>query len=292
MWRKNKFLHFILPATVTMVILFYGGIFNGILQSAGYNPAAGQYEWSLQAYKALLSSEEFWKSLTLSLRVALLSSMFSAVLGMMAAICLVWLSGTINTQLLNRFFQLPLTIPHLVGAYLMVLLFMQSGWLSGILYKADFIDDPSQFPILVNEPFGWGMILAYVWKEAPFISLMVYPVLKRINESWKEVASVYGANPFQSFRYIMLPLVLPAWISAAFIVFAFTFSAFEVPFLLGVTYPKMLSVLSYEHFSNGGLENRPEAMAINLILAFITALLGLISYRLSRKWSKKESGWN
>ncbi|WP_421379739.1 ABC transporter permease [Bacillus salacetis] len=292
MWRKNKAILYILPSIGAIGLLFFGGIFNGILQSVGYNPAAGQYAWSLQAYDSLILSDEFWKSLLLSLRVAILSSFFSALIGMFVAICLVLLSSSMSTQLWHRFFQLPLTIPHLVGAYLMALLLMQSGWLSGLLFQIGLIEERADFPILVNEPFGWGIILTYAWKEAPFISLMVYPVLRRINGSWKETASVFGANQIQRIRYIILPLVLPAWISATFIVFAFTFSSFEVPFLLGVTYPKMLPVLSYQLYTSGGLENRPDALAINLVLTFITALLGLLSYRLSKKWNMKKGGWD
>jgi putative spermidine/putrescine transport system permease protein len=295
MWRRSKPYLFVLPALGAIGILFYGGLFQGLVQSLGFFPAAGQTNFSIYAYRKLLSSPDFWTSLLLTLRISFLSTLAASILGLFVAVCLFMLGKTGDlkrTRFWQRFFQLPLVVPHLVGAYLMVLLLMQSGWLSRLLFAVGWIDEIGDFPVLVNEPFGIGIILAYAWKEAPFIALMVYPVLLRIHGAWLEVAQVFGADRWNFFREILLPIVMPAWLSSAFIVFAFTFSSFEVPFLLGVTYPKMLPVLSYDFYTSGGLSLRPEALAVNVILALITALLGIAAYLMSRRWSIGEGkGW-
>ncbi|HSP22797.1 MAG TPA: ABC transporter permease, partial [Planococcus sp. (in: firmicutes)] len=92
-------------------------------------------------------------------------------------------------------------------------------------------------------------------------------------------------------REIVLPIILPAWTIAAFIVFVFTFSAFEVPYLLGVTYPSMLPVYSYQLYTSGTLTDRPEALAVNIILAALTILLGLAVYFFSKRWNVLK-GWD
>ncbi|MFD2922799.1 ABC transporter permease [Halobacillus naozhouensis] len=295
MWQKIKPYVYVLPTVGVLLLLFVGGLIEGLLQSIGFLPAAGQYNLSLNFYQELLSSQDFWDSLVLTFRIAFLSSFSAGILGMFVSVCLFMLAkmgrGRIP-RFWQRFFQLPMLVPHLVGAYLMVLLWMQSGWVSRILASFGWIDHISDFPVLVNEPFGWGIILTYAWKEAPFISLMIYPVLLRIHASWFETSRVFGASQWAFFREILLPLLMPAWISSTFIVFAFTFSAFEVPYLLGVTYPRMLPVLSYNLYTGGGLEARPEALAVNVILAVMTSLLGVIAYRLSRRWHmSEEGGW-
>jgi putative spermidine/putrescine transport system permease protein len=295
MWPRSKPYLLVAPAVAVIGILFFGGLFEGLVQSLGFFPATGQSSFSLNAYRELLGSADFWASLLLTLRISFLSTLAASILGLFVAVCLFMLGkiGKLKSnRFWQRFFQLPLVVPHLVGAYLMVVLFMQSGWISRILVTVGWMDEMEDFPVLINEPFGIGIILAYAWKEAPFIALMVYPVLLRIHGAWLEAAQVFGAGRWNFFREILLPLVMPAWFSSAFIVFAFTFSSFEVPFLLGVTYPKMLPVLSYDLYMSGGLYLRPEALAVNVILAMITAVLGISAYRMSRRWSTSEGrGW-
>ncbi|KGK91850.1 ABC transporter permease [Desulfosporosinus sp. HMP52] len=286
MWQNSKPYWLVLPTVSVIVILFFGGLVEGLAHSLGYFPAAGQLDFSTRAYHKLLSSKDFWLSLWLTLRISFLATLFSGILGMGISLFFLrnqqrksriglWLQGLMN---------LPLVIPHFVGAYIIVLMFMQSGYLARILYGFGLIQQFEAFPVLTNDPRGWGIILAYTWKEAPFIALMIYPVLKNIYSNWLEVAKVYGAKPWQFFIEVVVPLLLPAWTSSCFIVFDFTFSAFEVPYLLGITYPQMLPVLSYTLYTNGGWERMPEAMAINVVLTLITALLGIMAYKLSRRW--------
>ncbi|HSJ37005.1 MAG TPA: ABC transporter permease subunit [Planococcus sp. (in: firmicutes)] len=294
MWRKSKPYLLLLPATGTIVLLFFGGLFDGLLKSLGYFPAIGETGFSLAAYSSLFASAAFWESLTLTTRVAVLSSAISAIIGAAIAVSLFMLKGSANSgspRLWHRLFQLPLTIPHLVGGYIVVLLFMQSGFLSRIFASAGWIDEITDFPVLVNDPFGWGIILTYAWKEAPFVSLMIYPVLTRIHGSWRDVSRVFGAGSWSFIREIVLPVMLPAWTIATFIVFVFTFSAFEVPYLLGVTYPSMLPVYSYQLYTSGTFADRPEALAVNVILAALTIGLGLVAYYFSRRWNVLK-GWD
>lgn len=292
MWGKSKPYWLVLPAVSLSLGLFFGGLFEGLAQSLGYFPAAGQFDVSLEAYRRLIDSADFWSSLGLTLRIALLSTVLSGIVGLGAAVGLANLSHRFSrsSRMLQRAFNFPLLVPHFVGAYLMVLLWMQSGWLSRMLYTLGFIQEIQDFPVLINDPWGWGIILTYVWKEAPFIALMVFPVLVKIYSEWLEVAHVFGAHSWQFFREVLAPLLFPAWFSACLMVFAFTFSAFEVPFLLGVTYPKMLPVYAYTTYAGGGWNNLPEAMAVNVLLALATALLGGLAYRLMRRWSKNETG--
>ncbi|WP_281864259.1 ABC transporter permease [Planomicrobium okeanokoites] len=293
MWRKSKPYLLLLPATGTIVLLFFGGLFDGLLKSLGYFPAIGERQLNLDAYTNLLASDSFWDSLELTVRVAAISSLLAGLLGGLLAIALFLLnqySEDENSRLWHRLFQLPLTIPHLVAGYVIVLLFTQSGVISKLLASVGMIDEMTDFPVLVNDPFGWGIILAYTWKEVPFVLLMVYPVLARIQKSWREVSRVYGAGNWNFIREIALPIMMPSWIIAVFIVFVFTFSAFEIPFLLGVTYPGMLPVYSFQLYTDGSLSDRPEALAVNIILAFMTICLGLATYYFSKRWNVMK-GW-
>lgn len=293
MWQRSKPYWLIAPATIFMLFLFIGGMWEGLMQSVGLFPADDLSQFSGEAYKRLFNREDFWTSLWLTFRIAFLSTLFAGIMGMVITVLLVMLKrkGFIrSTSSWLRLIQLPLTIPHFVGAYFIVMMFMQSGWLARFFFLIGWIEEPGQFPVFINDPNGWGIILTYTWKEVPFIVLMLYPVFIRIQDKWREVAQVFGAGEKEFFNQVTIPLVLPAWLHACLIVFAFTFSAFEVPFLLGMTYPQMLPVLSYELYTNGELSDRPEALAINVILALLTAILGLIAYRFGQRF--RSDRWN
>lgn len=294
MWRRSKPYLMVLPALAVIMILFFGGLYEGLIQSLGFFPAASQSRFSFAAYEQMMTDQDFWISLVLTLRVSLLSTIFAAFIGIVMSVCLFMLNKTGPARWIpfwRRWFQLPFVIPHLAGAYLIVLLFSQSGWISSLARQLGLIHEMTEFPIIVNEPLGIGMIIAYAWKEAPFISLVLYPVLLRINDTWHEAARIFGATSLKFVKEIVLPLLMPAWFAASFIVFAFTFSAFEVPYLLGVTYPKMLPVLAYEWYT-GDLTERPQAMAIGFLLVIITAIAGILSYRLGKRWlTAAGRGW-
>lgn len=291
MWRKSKPYLLLMPSILIICILFFGGLLIGILQSFGMDPVIGENHFSMGTYERLFSNSDFWVSMWLSLRIAFLSSIFAGLFGLVVSICLFLISragGGIRQNVWQRLFQLPLIVPHIVAAYLMVLLFARSGLFSKLLAQVGLIHHIKDFPILVNDAFGWGIIFTYMWKEAPFIALMIYPVLLRVHQSWFEAAQIFGAGRWKFTKEIVIPILFPAWLSSTFIVFAFSLSAFEVPLILGITYPKMLSVYAYNLFSNGQLSDRPEAMAVNVILAVITALLGITAYFISKRWQFNE----
>jgi putative spermidine/putrescine transport system permease protein len=295
MLQNNKPIYYVLPAVIVVVFLFFGGLIEGLMQSLGYWSSVGQHSISFDAYHRLLISYDFWYQLMLTLRMAFLSTLLAGVIGVSLSIWLYMLSswgGARHSGLWLRLLQLPLTIPHLVGAYMMVLLFMQSGWLSRLSYAIGWTDSIDQFPILINDTFGWGIILTYAWKETPFVILMIWPLLHRIQSQWLFAARVHGANSWSYVKEIVVPLLVPVWGVTSFILFAFTVSAFEIPYLLGVTYPKLLPNLSYELYMSGERASRQEAMAVNMILTLITICLGMIAYRLSKRWRVGElKGW-
>lgn len=290
MWSKTKPYLMVLPACVMVGAVFGGGLWNGLLQSLGYFPAAGEYEWTTEAYRTLLFSPDFWQSLLHSLKISLIATLLSAVIGVGAALAFL-LDGTgRREERMFKWFQLPLVIPHLVAGYMMVLLLMQSGWFSGLFYHFGWIEGMREFPVVINDAFGWGIILTYVWKEAPFIALMVSPVVIRIRRSWSAVARVHGASYLGFVREVVIPLLLPTCAFSSFIVFAFTLTAFEIPYLLGVTYPKMLAVFSYDLYTAGGLAERPQALAANVMMVLVTLFVGGIVYRLCRRWIRMQGG--
>lgn len=292
MLQKIKPYILILPALLVTVILFFGGLFLGFIQSLGLWNISGNSSFTFGAYRWLFTSSDFLNSLRLTLTIATASTIAAGIISMLLIYILFILGENKSSRLLRRILQIPLLVPHITAAYLIGLLFMKSGWISSLAYYLGLIKNIESFPSIVNDVNSFGIVITYIWKEVPFIMLMLIPIVQRIEASWLEVARIYGAFRKEFFKEVLLPLLVPTCVSSMLIVFAFTLADFEVPYFLGVTYPKFVSVYAYDIYFNGELILRPLALAANFILVVITAILGILAYKAAKKWDiQKEMRW-
>jgi len=125
-------------------------------------------------------------------------------------------------------------------------------------------------------------MLTYIWKEIPFITLMILSVLRNVTVELLEVGRTLKAGRWQRFRFITLPTIFPSLGAACLIVFAFTFGAFEVPFLLGRTYPMLLPVWAYKNYSDVDLMARPEGIATGIVIAAVVIVTVIVSQGLTK----------
>ena len=261
----------LLPAVGLVGLLFGGGLVLAFLQSVGLLGLVGDRALSFAAYSEALSGREFWRSLSLSLYIAIVSTGLSTVLSIGLALLLRGASRWASFAC-----QLTLPIPHLVGIAGMLLLISPSGLISRLLFTAGLIQSDQQFPLLVNDSANFGVIVLFLWKEIPFITLILLAVLRGIRPEYEHQARTLGASRLQCFWNITLPLMKPGILSASLIVFGYVFSSFEVPFLLGSTYPLTLPVLVYQAFTHADLNQRPTAIALGLLLSFVSVLLSAL----------------
>ena len=270
------------PALAVVLLLFAGGLFLALLQSIGYLPFLGRTTFNVEAYREILASPLFYRSLLFTLWIALVSTALSTGLAIVFALALRrYFPG-------RRFFtfllQFNLPIPHLVGAVGILFLFSQSGLLARLAYLGGLIDAPADFPALVFDRYAAGIILEYVWKTTAFTGVILLATLQTVGEEYENVARTLGASGWQRLRHVTLPLLLPGILSASTLVFAFTFGAFEVPLLLGQRFPSALPVVAYRLYTDVDLNARLEAMALSVIIAAISVTLILLYARLAQRW--------
>lgn len=242
--NKKAYLE-VLPVVAILSFVLIMGIFNALVQSLGYLPFLGMKEFSLKYYKEVLSSTSFLRSLGFTIYISTVSSSISIVLGLILARIVKRYGG-------EFFFRLPIIIPHIIVA----------------LFAISFLSDTD---LLFNSN-GRGIILAYVWKEVPFILLSCLSILKKTSTKYELAAINLGASRWYAFRKVGLPILLPTILSTFTIVFAFSFGAYEIPMLLGSTKPRALAVEAFVQYQNPMMENRPYAMAINMIIVGLCIL--------------------
>lgn len=269
------------PALIVVGLLFGGGLFLGFLQSLGHLGAVGvQPSLTLEHFANVFSDPGFLASLGLTFYVAFTSTLIAAVVSIGMALLMTAFAAT--RRVVDFIFQIPLTVPHLVIATAVAFLLAPTGLVSRTLQAVGLVESSHQFPLLINDPWAIGIILTYVWKEVPFITLMILAVLKNLGVELLEVGRTLNAGRWQRFRYIILPTIFPSLGAAGLIVFAFAFGAFEVPYLLGQTYPMTLPVRAYRSYSDVDLMARPEGIATGLIIAAVIVVCIVFSQLLTQ----------
>lgn len=274
------------PALTVVIVLFMGGLIMGLMQSFGYMPIIGKTDLNLNAYVNIFTDESFLRSLALTCWIGFTSSIVSTMLAIITALVLrqnLW-----GKRLATFIFQLNVPVPHIVGAIGIIFLFSQSGLLSRVTYLFGLTQVPADFPAMVYDKWAIGIILEYLWKTTAFTGVILLAVLQSIGEDYEDVARTLGANAWQRLRYVIIPLIMPGILRSSILVFAFTFGAFEIPFLLGQRFPRALPVLSFEYYHDVDLGFRQEAMATSMIIAGLITVLILIYMKLTETYVRSE----
>lgn len=277
----------ILPFAV-LALLFMIGIINGLVQSFGIIPVLGLSTPTLKYYLEIFQRPELLSSIGVSLYLTVVSSVLAAILGVALCAALV-LTGQARGRLM-QIVKLPIAIPHTVVALFVINIFSQSGLLARALYALGLINSQSSFPALLYTGSGIGIILAYLWKEVPFIAFFVVAIMANISSTLGEAAENLGAGKWRTFIEVTLPLCLPSIKNAFLIVFAYTLGAYELPFLLGATEPRALPVQAFIEYTHPDLQHRPYAMALNGIMFFISFIVVLLYYRVVQRDKQKMNG--
>ncbi len=287
MYNKKMLPLLLLPFLIITALLLLA-IWNVALQSLGIIPAFGLTEPTLRYYLDILTQPEFSAAMLVSLRIALLSAVLASIFGVL--LCFALIQSAKRNSPLYYLIRLPILTPHAVVAVFAVNLLSQTGLIARLCFAFGLIDDYAQFPQLLYTSSYTGAILAYLWKEIPFVAYFVLALMASVRSTLGEAAQNLGASAVRSFFSITLPLSLPAILKAFLIIFIFAFGGYELPFLLGSTLPKALPVQAYLTYQSPDLLDRPYAMAMNGIILLLSCAMALVYALLTHRLAKKLGG--
>jgi putative spermidine/putrescine transport system permease protein len=269
------------PLLVPFTVIFTTGVFLTILQSLGlFMPIP--FEGRLfSSYATLFRGSWFYVNLGFSLYCAFVSAVLSVVLGTFLSY-VIWRLPP-GMQELSVVSKIPLILPHIAVAFIVLMFFARTGYVSSLLNRLGMIKSSSDFPAILFGGSGLGIILAYVYKETPFVMLLVTSMLKKYDQRQIETARMLGATKRTTFFKIVLPFLLPVINTSFIILFLYSFGAFDIPFMIGESHPSMLSIQVYNLYFKRDLVNRPQAMAI-LVVMFAFSLVFIYLYsRIARR---------
>jgi putative spermidine/putrescine transport system permease protein len=273
-----------LAPLVILLLIFAFGLLNCLAVSFGYYPAAGLTTLTLDYYEEMFARGTLIESLLYSLYFAFVASAVATVLG----VGLSWTAvrtGLARTRFFHLF-KIPIIVPHMVCAVLIINLLAQSGLLARVGNSLGIISSQADFPSLLYDKGAFGIILTYLWKEAPFVLIIVMTVMGNINSFLGDAAVNLGASSWQTFRHITLPLCLPSIMTAFIIVFVYSFGAYEIPFLVGATTPKAIAVQAYVEYVYPDLAHQPYSMVLNSVMITFAIAVAYVYYCLQRLISR------
>ena len=225
---------------------------------------------TFRAYRHLLASGDLVASATFTVWIAFAATVVSAIVALPLALALRHARGL--RVMVRGLVALPLPIPHLVAAATAVQLFAASGLLARVLLAAH---AASSFDGWVFDRAGLGIIVVYAWKEIPWLTLVLIAALEIAGDRHEAVAATLGAGRVRRLLFVVVPIAARAAWAPVLLLCAYVLGAFEVPLLVGKTWPPMLSVLAYQRFTGVDLARRPEAFALAVMTTMVVAAVAL-----------------
>lgn len=271
--KKKLTIFLLLLPFLAVTALVLVSVWNVAVQSLGYIPAFGLTEPTPKYYIEVFTNNDFLSAVWVSVQIALWSAVLSTVLGVLVSIALIKCRKTGGGMLYAV--RLPILVPHAVVAVFVIQILSQTGLVARLGYALGLLEDYSQFPQLLYTPSYFGTILAYLWKEIPFVAYFVLAFMSGISNTLGEAAENLGASPVRSFFEVTLPLSIPVISKVFLIIFIFAFGGYELPLLLGSTLPKALSVQTYLAYTSPDLLQRPLAMAMNGVMLLLSVGMAL-----------------
>jgi sulfate transport system permease protein len=235
-----------------------------------------------------LSFAEFWKVVTaprvlasykLSFGASIIAAAINAVFGLMLAWVLVRYSFP-GKRIVDALVDLPFALPTAVAGIALTALYARNGWIG------QYVEGVLGIKIAFAPA---GVLVALVFIGLPFVVRTVQPILEDLETELEEAAASLGARRWQTFRYVLLPILLPALLTGFALAFAravgeygsVIFIAGNIPLVSEIT--PLIIITKLEQYDYVG------ATAVALVMLLFSFVLLLVINAL-QAWSSRSIG--
>lgn len=216
--------------------------------------------FSLKWYKELLNDSNIMSAMSVSVTIAILSTLISTVLGTITAIGLSKNRKVIRDLILS-INDIPVMNPDIVTAIGLMIFFsalkIEKGYLT--------------------------MLIAHISFSTPYVITSVYPKIRELDPNLANAAMDLGATPFNALTKVILPLLKPGIYAGILLAFTMSFDDFVISYFVSGNGVMNISIIVY----NMTKRTNPTINALSsiVILVIITTLLVL---NLVPKFKKKK----
>lgn len=251
-----------------------------------YTPTLKDGLWTMlskldfENFVFLTEDDLYWKAYVSSLRIALISTVLTLIVGYPMAYAMARAPEQWRPTLLMLVI-LPFWTSFLIRVYAWVGILSSEGFLNQFLLWIGLIDAPLTI-LNTNTAVYIGIVYTYL----PFMILPIYSALDRLDGSLIEAAEDLGCSRIKAFWLVTVPLSKTGIIAGCFLVFIPALGEFVIPSLLGGSGTLMIGkVLFEEFFSN---RDWPVASAVAVILLLILIIPIVLFQRNEQKQAEAE----
>jgi putative spermidine/putrescine transport system permease protein len=267
--RLSLALRLLAPA-VLVVGLFLVPPLLGILAGSVFQQKLATGPPTLDNYGRFLGDGYYLRTLLLTVKLSLITTICALVLGYVVAY---QLARTIRSRMLRRLTYLvviaPLFTSSIVRSFGWMVSLGNAGFVNRLLRDLGLVDAPVR--LIFNET---GVLIGLTHILLPFMVLSIAAVLQNIDATLEEAAMDLGASRLVTFLTVTLPLSLPGVVAGSLIVFSLAMSAYVTPAVLSGGRLKVVPMLIYEQYVTVFDWGFGAAMAV-ILLALTLALTGI-----------------
>ena len=173
--------------------------------------------------------------------ICFLTAISTLIVGYPLAYALVRTQNAILKSTLLVIVVTPLFLGEVVRTYSWIIVLGNNGFINSMLMNLGIVKQPVQFMFTT-----FGVVVALVHVTMPVMVIMLAAGLSHIDPDYQKAAESLGAGPVRTFLTITLPLSMPGVVAGVTTAFAWTFSAFASPQLIGGGKVNMISNLVYQ----------------------------------------------
>jgi putative spermidine/putrescine transport system permease protein len=173
--------------------------------------------------------------------ICFLTAVSTLIVGYPLAYALVRMQNAIARSVLLVIVVTPLFLGEVVRTYSWIIVLGNNGFINSVLLNFNIVHQPIQFMFTT-----FGVVVALVHVTMPVMVIMLAAGLSHINPDYEKAAESLGAGPMRTFLTVTLPLSMPGVLAGVTTAFAWTFSAFATPQLIGGGRVNMISNLVYQ----------------------------------------------
>lgn len=231
-------------------------------------------------FEFLTTDDLYWKAYLSSLKIALISTGFTLLIGYPIAYSMARAAPEWRPTLL-MLVVLPFWTSFLIRVYAWMGILSNEGLLNQFLLWSGFISEPLTI-LNTNAAVYIGIVYTYL----PFMILPIYSALEKMDDSLLEAAEDLGCSRTSAFWLVTIPLSKTGIIAGCFLVFIPTLGEFVIPSLLGGSQTLMIGKVLWEEFFNN--RDWPVASAVAIILLLILIIPIILFQRNEQKQREAE----
>ena len=180
--------------------------------------------WGLANFIKIFNSKFYLQAIQHSLEISFWSSLFGIVIAILGSYSLRKVDSRLR-NFVNAFANMTSNFSGVPLAFAFIILLGFNGSITIMLKQAGIIED-------FNLYSKTGLIILYTYFQIPLGVLLLYPAFDALREDWRESASLLGANSWQFWRFIGLPVLTPALLGTFVILLANALGAYATVYAL------------------------------------------------------------